>query len=125
RIRTEAGASKASATATTTPSLTSTSARRVPVGSMTVPPWRRTSAAKIASRAQDEEQDGHAYRDAVGDLAGDDGARQIGDFSGDLHAAVHGPGVHDERVVAEEPGPVPRQPVEVRVLTQRRQQGFG
>src|SRR5204863_3496126 len=108
----EVGEYSPSRTPSPTPPAISTSARRVPVASTTVPPRKRTSPAKIASRPQHEEEDGHAHGDAVGDLAGDDGAGEVGDFGSDLHAAVHRTRVHDERGVAGVASTVTRGAVE-------------
>src|SRR5687768_14992784 len=126
-VRTSPPASMPSPTAVMRPSSpTSTSARREPVSSTTVPPRISSSPmGGLASLAEEQEQDGHAHGDAVGDLAGDDGAGQVGDLGGDLDAAVHGPGVHDEGVVAEQPRPLPGESVERRVLPQAGQQRLG
>src|SRR5207248_7428741 len=83
--RAAAGASTSTPTAATMPSITNTSEGRVPVASTTVPPRRRTSPAKVASRAEHEKEDGHAHGDAVGHLPGDDRARKVGDLGCDLH----------------------------------------
>ena len=40
----------------------------------------------------------HAHRHAHLDLVADDAARVVGDGGGDLHAAVHGAGMHDQRI---------------------------
>jgi ABC-type branched-subunit amino acid transport system permease subunit len=49
--------------------------------------------------AHAEVQRGHSHREAVGDLAEDDAAGAVGDFAGDLYAAIHRAGVHNDRAV--------------------------
>jgi hypothetical protein len=51
-----------------------------------------------AFAAVDEEEDGHADGEAVGDLFQYEGAAAVGDVAVDLNAAVDGAGVHDESV---------------------------
>ena len=51
-----------------------------------------------AFAAVDEEEDGHADGEAVGDLVQNQRALAIGDFAVDFYAAIDGAGVHDERV---------------------------
>src|SRR4051794_25280659 len=92
----------------------------VPVASMTVALRRTRSAGKGGSGAEEEEENGHADGDAVGDLAGDDGVRQLGHLGGDLDAAVHRARVHDERVRLEVLGPAAGEAVVRRVLPEAR-----
>src|SRR5579884_700258 len=95
-------------TAAISPPLTATSARLVPLASTTVPPTSTRSGIDggllsglgpprvVAPLSQQHEQHGHADRHPVGHLPGDHRAGQVGDFGGDLHPPVHGPGVHDQ-----------------------------
>src|SRR5687768_12261099 len=113
-------------TSTIRPSAMATSVLvRVPVGSTTVPFSRTRSAGKGGSGAEEEEQDGHADGDPVGDLPRDDGVGELGDLGRDLHAAVHRAGVHDEGAVLEVGGSSAGESVVGGVLAEARQQGFG
>src|SRR5258706_13652239 len=95
-----AGASIPGPTSAITAPRTSTSATRSPVSSITLPPCSSTirSSDNEASRPEDGVEHGHADGDTVGDLFGDERAGRIRDLVGDLDAAVHRAGVHDERV---------------------------
>ena len=55
---------------------------------------------QVGAGAEQQVQDGHAHGDAVADLVEDQRAGQVGHLGGDLDPAVHGPGVHDQGVVA-------------------------
>ena len=77
-----------------------------PVASTTVPPLiTQLTRQASAPDPEEEEQDGHAHGDAVGDLLGDHGVGQVGHLGGDLDAPVHGAGVHDEGVVGQQARP--------------------
>src|SRR5947209_10762764 len=58
-------------------------------------------------RSSEEIQHRHPHGDAVRDLLQDDGAlRVVGDVAGDLHAAVHGAGMHDDGVLVRPAQPL-------------------
>ena len=138
-------------TATTHPSSITTSARRRPVASITSPPRitrvtphlrrrRRRSrrllpdppappaprparaACPRPARPEQLEQHRHAHRHPVGHLLGDDRTGQGRHLGGDLDAAVHRAGVHDEGVGRQPGGPLEAEAVAGRVLPQRRHQ---
>src|SRR4051794_36816530 len=80
-----------------TPSSMATSATRDPFSSTTVPPRSTSSwSDNVGPRSQQLEQDGTAHGDAVGDLARDDRAREVGDLGRDLDAAVHRTRMHHQ-----------------------------
>src|SRR4051794_20389732 len=61
----------------------------------------RCDAHSLARPSEEQVEDGHPDADAVGDLLDDRRAHRIGHLGGDLHAAVHRAGVHDDRVVGQ------------------------
>ena len=86
---------------------------------------RRTVRAQPRGpEPEQQEQDGHAHGHAVGHLAGDERAGQVGHVGGDLDAPVHRARVHDQGVVGQQLDPLPGEAVAGRVLPQRGQQGL-
>ena len=72
---------------------------------------RRSGDGKVDPRAEQQVEHRHAHGHAVGHLVGDDRVGQVGHLGGDLDAPVHRPGVHDQGVVGQQPGPVAGEPV--------------
>ncbi len=60
----------------------------------------------------------HAHGEAVGHLIEDDALRAVRQFAVDLHAAIDWPGMHDQTVRLEQPGPLFRQAEEADIFAQ-------
>src|SRR5579862_8261700 len=56
-------------------------------------------SGRLLVHAGEQVEHGHPHRDAVRDLLEDHRVRTVGHLAGDLDAAVHRPGVHDDHVV--------------------------
>src|SRR5215210_3306406 len=92
------------------------------LGSITRPPWIRSLAMRLLVSlvdAGEEVEDGHAHRDAVGDLLQDHGVGAVRQLARDLDAAVHRPGVHDDDVVLRQSDLVGVEAEELKVLADR------
>src|SRR5438552_13962436 len=118
-------ASTDSATSAITPLRTSTSPTRSPVMSTTRPPLMTRSRGNGSPRSEDGVEHGHADRDAVRHLLTDRGRGCFRDLGGNLDAAVHGPGMHDQRVGSQPPGAFDGEAPSGRVFAQAREQRFG
>ena len=95
----------------------------VAVASTTRRPWMSTSPSDNGpSGSEQRPQHGHADRDAVRDLFGDERARGVGDLARDLDPAVHRPGMHHERVGLAARRALDAESPARRVLAQRREQ---
>src|SRR5262245_53419347 len=88
-------------------------------GSTTRPPL--SSSFTVPSPGEEIEH-GHPDGDPVRDLLEDDGGAAVGDVPRDLDPAVHGPGVHHDRILRRARQPRRVQPVEERVLAERREE---
>ena len=73
--------------------------------------------------AEQQVEHGHPDADAVGDLLDDGRAQAVGDLGGDLHAAVHRAGVHDDGVLGQQRHPVDVEAVAAAVLAGAREVG--
>src|SRR5262245_22834421 len=103
-------------TAITRPSSMATSDRRDPRWSTTVATLMTGSGmgflppvgahAERDTRAEEPVQDRHADCDAVRDLVGDHRVGPVRHLRRDLHPAVHGARVHDQRVAWHPGGPL-------------------
>ena len=77
-------------------------------------------APRPPPRPEHEEQHRHPHRNPVGHLAGDHRPRKVGHLGRDLDPAVHGSGVHDDRVVGQEARPLSGETVASGVLARAR-----
>src|SRR5262249_51514314 len=129
------GASRRSPNSATRPSSrrTSKTPSRPAAGSTTRPPLSssgRASQRRGPTRGlpspggprQKEIEDRHPDRHAVGDLLEDERTVRVGDVGGDLDAAVHGPGVHDDGLRPGAGEPRRGQAVALEVLARGREE---
>src|SRR5262245_27773060 len=111
-------------TRTTRPACMSTSpGASSPLAGSTTRPFRIRRSIVLDLRALDADQeveDRHPHRDAVGHLIDDHRVWPIGHLGRHLDTAVDGPGMHDQHVVSRAAQLVQREPVEPRVLAERR-----
>src|SRR6185436_7356902 len=78
------------------PSISTSWTPSIPLaGSTTRPPL---SSFFMFHSAREEIENRHPHGDTVGNLVENDRVRAVGDFRGDLHAAIHGTRVHDHHV---------------------------